>query len=212
MWNGHRWAVRRLPMPSRVHDGELSAVSCATPRACVAVGGYNPGWDARLLTETWNRRRWRFVAAPVPRGENNLNMFGVSCPSVSWCEAAGGFMRGVMGASFGLVEHWDGRRWTIQHAPGPRGRADQVIFYGVSCAARGSCMAVGNSSLGAKAYVLAERLRGAKWSLERTPDPRFGGNLTGVSCTRRDFCLAVGDEQTYADPYAPARQIALRFS
>jgi hypothetical protein len=71
---------------------------------------------------------------------------------------------------------------------------------------------VGSSSLGTRGYVLAERLHGAKWSLQSTPNPRFGGGLNGVSCTRREFCLAVGDEQTGADPYSAARQIALRFS
>ncbi len=212
LWNGQRWAVRKLPMPRGVHDGELNSVSCATTRACVAVGEYNPGWDARPLTEVWNGRRWRFAPAPGPRGQNNLEVLGVSCASASWCEAAGVFMRGVLGDSFGLLEHWDGRHWKVQHAPGPPGRANQTILNAISCPARGSCTAVGSSSLGTRGFVLAERLRGAKWSLQSTPNPRFGGGLNGVSCTRREFCLAVGDEQTGADPYSAARQIALRFS
>ncbi len=212
LWNGHRWAARKLPMPPGVHDGELNSVSCATTRACVAVGEYNPGWDARPLTEVWNGRRWRFAKAPVPKGQNNLDVLGVSCPSASWCEAAGSFMRGVLGDTFGLVEQWDGKHWKLQHAPGPRGRENSVILNAISCPAQGSCTAVGDSSRYTTGYVLAERLRGARWSLQPTPNPRFGGGLNGVSCTRQGFCLAVGDEQTGADPYSRARQIALRFS
>ncbi len=212
IWNGHRWSVKKLPEPRNAGDGgELSGVSCPTTRDCLAVGNVNLGTNGRLLAERWNGRRWSLAQVATPRG-SNIELNGISCVSASWCEAVGDLERNDMN-DLGLVEHWDGKRLRVQNAPAPPGaEATQYGFNAVSCSARGSCMAAGGTSLGTLGITLTERLRHGRWSRQRTPNPRFGGQLFGISCSRNGACLAVGNQQTYADPFAPTAQLAEKYS
>jgi hypothetical protein len=53
-WNGSAWAVVATPSP-RTQDGDqLTAVSCATPRACWATGSNETG----SFLAHWNGTRW----------------------------------------------------------------------------------------------------------------------------------------------------------
>lgn len=213
LWNGRRWSIKKLPEPARPgFGGELNGVSCPTVHTCLAVGDVNPGEFGRMLVERWNGHRWSVVRSANPRGSEQ-ELDGVSCTSASWCEAVGTVQTDSFGDAVGVVEHWGGSSFKLQHPAAPPGaERTQYRFTAVSCHVRGSCMAVGVTSLGTLGITLSERLSHGRWSLLRTPNPRFGGELLGVSCSRNGACLAVGDEQTYADPYAPTHQLAERFS
>jgi hypothetical protein len=57
-----RWVPVTLPL-----DGQLEGVSCASPRACMAVGTriVSPTVQA-TLAEHWNGRGWSVQATPSP--------------------------------------------------------------------------------------------------------------------------------------------------
>jgi hypothetical protein len=80
--------------------------------------------------------------------------------------------------------------WAVQPTPGPRGGA----LLSMSCTSPAVCIAVGSSSAGRPAKVLAERWDGRRWSIQRTPNPRgaVSSRLSGVSCTSARACSAVG--------------------
>jgi hypothetical protein len=66
------------------------------------------------------------------------------------------------------------------------------VFAGVSCTSATFCAAMGSNS-----GVLAVRLNGTRWSIQRAPSPAVApgeGAIEpgGVSCTSRRACLAVG--------------------
>jgi hypothetical protein len=84
-------------------------------------------------------------------------------------------------------------QWTIQPSPDPEG-ASSASLSAVSCAADGSCMAVGTySPNGTSQYTLAERWDGSSWTIVNTPNPPGGaGILYGVSCPAPGSCIAVG--------------------
>jgi hypothetical protein len=87
-------------------------------------------------------------------------------------------------------------RWSIQRARNPAGTTDSDLF-GVSCASRTSCMAVGDVvNHAGTGLTLAERWNGVTWSIRPTPDRAIRSGLLGgledVSCISAMLCTATG--------------------
>ena len=188
-WNGTRWSNQPIPT---VPGASLSALACVSPSACMAVGGSDSG----VFAERWNGTRWRILPAPTPKGAAFSGLNGVSCPSPSFCMAAG-----VYSASSSpdapvnsLAERWNGKNWAIVPSPNPAGAA-QTFVNGVSCTSPSACTATGEQhSASGIVHTVAERWDGATWTVQPTPNPpkvQFA-SLGGVACTGPSACLAVG--------------------
>jgi hypothetical protein len=183
-WNGARWTVQPTPNPAgAVYGSDLRGVSCATARACTAVGYYFGKVNSVAFAEAWDGTRWRLQAVPNPATHGQL--LGVSCTAPRACTAVGDY-----GA-----ERWNGTSWRFQPVPAPAG-AQGARLSGVSCTARTACTAVGSyfSSTGSP-LTLAERWDGKAWTIQPTPNqPSAERNeLNGVSCAAASACTAVGD-------------------
>jgi hypothetical protein len=117
----------------------------------------------------------------------------VPCASARACTAVGGYgTHGGEGSAI-FVEHWDGRRWTIQSTP--KFPAAYVDLYGVSCVSVRACTAVGDYVIDAGAGTLAERWNGRSWTIQSTPKLKLPDDfpqLNGVSCVSARLCTAVG--------------------
>jgi hypothetical protein len=198
-WNGSIWAV----VPTAGSAGAnptLYGVSCVSAVFCVAVGlahsngrfGVNNeiAFGAqRALIEVWNGATW--TVEPNPGAAMTASgLFGVSCPSSSFCVAVGQHSEAA------LVEVWDGARWSVQSTP-------TVARYGtwptaVSCVSTHACTLVGsynaNRVPGQAAPVqLAERWNGHAWSVQHVPEDVTGyPALRSVSCVSQSFCMATG--------------------
>ena len=117
---------------------------------------------------------------------------GVTCPRITSCWAVG--YQTESGATRTLIEHWNGRKWSLTASPSVARSADTSLS-GVSCSARLNCWAVGAATLGsAKQEPIAEHWKGRKWSLTVLPEPAGLGadGLQGVSCLSAARCWAVG--------------------
>ncbi len=211
-WTGTRWRHEPVPLPSGSFGGELKGVSCTGQGACLAVGDYADAHGERALAERWDGRHWTSLRPPDPTGDS-IELNAVSCAGKSWCEAVGDYSRSSQGTFYGLAEHWNGSRWRREWVAGPAGRAKMFGLEGVSCAARGSCSAVGDSAdRQLRGYVLAEHRSAGGWSVQPTQDPPgFGGTLFGVSCTRGGACMAVGWQQR-GEVFGAQLQFAERYS
>jgi hypothetical protein len=170
LWNGSAWTMSQ---PRLSADGVLSAVSCVSATACVAVGqkGRKPS------AEIWNGSAWTIPPAPTVRGV----LSAVSCTSAGACLAVGSTQRGTTTGA--LAERWDGTSWTVV-LRSPRSGAQ---LKAVSCSSAGACTAVGTGSAGA----LAERWNGSTWAVQPVRGPA-GAGLNGVSCSSATACTAVG--------------------
>jgi hypothetical protein len=187
-WNGSSWsagtAVTGFPF--------VNSISCLSPSFCEVAGEGPSGENAAM----WNGTSW--AAQPTPGPASN-SLDAVSCNAASSCEAVGQ-MPGPNDETVPLAEAWNGSAWTIQPAPGPANSRGSSLA-SVSCAAAGSCAAVGTyqSSSGpsfGKLQTLAEVWDGTTWSIPPTPDPSTGQNiLSGVSCGASNACMAVGQAQ-----------------
>jgi hypothetical protein len=179
------WAVQPTPNPL-VREGNMAAVSCTPPTACVAVGSRINRAGARVtLAEAWNGRVWSVLKTPNPPGADQSELLGVSCTSATFCLAVGDSF--TPGHDVPLAEAWNGTSWSIQQVPSPPGGG---AFRGVSCASASTCVAVGGFS----GTAFAGEWNGTSWSVQQVPSPpdAFQAELAGVSCTSASACMAVG--------------------
>ena len=172
-WDGSKWAIQPTPLPRGTNNTNLNSVSCVSKKACTAVGyaANSSGVGAISLAERWNGAKWVIQHTPNPAGvgdETTLN--GVSCSSPTACTAVGESYDPVSSATASLAETWNGTRWTIQRTVNP---GKVVYLYGVSCSSPTACTATGRSFGGAVTgwTSLAERWNGARWAVQRTPNP-----------------------------------------
>jgi hypothetical protein len=197
------WARQRAAKPAS-KDSILTAVSCTSRKACVAVGYFNnmsrrstpevERWNgARALVERWNGVRWSIQ--PNPAGSRPSVLNGVSCTSATACTAVGSAPPFVVAGGVGapLVERWDGSSWSIEatkvfaFGPGFGGG-----LFGVSCASRAFCAAVGD--WGFPESSLLGRWNGRAWSWFTFGPGHSGGTTSpAVSCVSATACEGVGE-------------------
>ena len=197
-WDGAAWHMAPRPataLPSSV----LNDVACTSSSYCVAVGTQEKvvtsglGFRQYVLVDAWNGTRW--IVQRMPRAARyGEELLGVSCASRA-CMAVGSYNANhVPGVGDGqpLAEHWDGRRWTVDHL------SDRNLYFpelkSVSCVSRSFCLAVGQyetSQNATAAGPYAARWNGKRWTEARGGLPKYAP-LYGVSCVTTSFCLAAG--------------------
>jgi hypothetical protein len=196
-WNGSAWAAQTIPASAA--SGVLQGVSCTSRQFCEAVGEYNDNPNVVTVAIQWNGSAWTSQSAPNPAKSTFVQMYAVSCVSVSSCEAGGYFeVQETSGDPQALAESWNGDAWQLQHPATPPG-ATYNTLNGVSCLSASFCEAVGLHDNGAGGQdILAEMWNGQKWTIQSTPDQvsPYGSpsdnSLDQVSCVSTQFCAAVG--------------------
>jgi len=175
-------------------NGTLDAISCTSPGACIAVGGYaNRAGTQVPLAQVRTRTGWRILAAAIPPGAVFTNLFGVSCTAADACIAVGYYTNGAR-EIHPLAEVWTGTSWKIQPVPSPAGHPLSG-FFAVSCTSATACTAVGaQTDTHGTTTPLAERWNGASWRIQPTASPAgsVGSEFLAVSCTSATACTAGG--------------------
>jgi hypothetical protein len=191
-WNGVDWRIQPIADPVRnKQEAELTAVSCTSAKACIAVGHYYTSDSGPRLTlaERWNGKRWAKLITPNPKGYGGAEFLGVSCAGPKVCTAVGDYDNQA-GNEKTLVEQWNGKHWKVQATPNPAGNLDTSLE-GISCLSSKACTAVGSYP----SRTLVEGWNGKHWILETAPSPPGGGDvdLSGVSCASPTNCTAAGE-------------------
>lgn len=144
-----------------------------------------------IATPTFGAAKaWKVVPSPSVAAAATL-LTAVTCVDASTCVAVGTYEPAV-GASYTLVEVWDGAAWSIEPSSDP-GSSNQLS--GVSCLSSTDCFAVGSfrSFDGAPEQTLTERWDGLSWTVVPSPNPSSEADrLTGVACSSHTSCMAVG--------------------
>jgi hypothetical protein len=138
LWDGTGWQISWLASPAGLND--LTAVSCASPQACMAIGTEGPFQAAQPVAEHWDGSGWLAQDMPMDAtlpGETAypVEARAVSCATATACMAVGSFGGNAAG------EVWDSSAWRVEQVPVPDQSAQLV---GVSCATAGRCVAVGS--------------------------------------------------------------------
>jgi hypothetical protein len=205
-WNGSDWTLLTLAKVPKAKFTQLLGVSCTAATSCTAVGNDNA---AESLVERWNGRTWMVQPTPHPRTLVYRLTFlnGISCTSSKACVAVGDSDTGLAFSHTyntyrSLAERWDGRKWSIEAMPRPRG-ANEAFLEGVSCVAINACTAAGwdflnqpHPGVGLLFGLLAESWSGSQWAIQpiaQAPEPSSTLEFGAVSCTSATQCMAVGD-------------------
>jgi hypothetical protein len=158
-----------------------------------AIAGALTWWPWQPASDAAQWRPQILSLPPVANGE----LAAVSCTAGGTCTAVGSFTADLSLSEIrGLVEHWDGRRWSIQQIPQPQNIPDpggypiRSQLTTISCASRTMCMAIGSTST--SNAPLTERWNGKSWSRETFPDVGDGDYVTGLACPSPSDCVAVG--------------------
>ena len=136
-WNGTSWATTPTANPAPAPPSDtLTAVSCKTPTACVAVGsGQN-----KVFAERWDGKRWS-VQGTTRGSAPTAN--GISCISGSGCEIVGFRAESSdNGTTRPQAWLWNGLRWAAQNPPG----LSSASLESVACPTVSDCFAAGTTS------------------------------------------------------------------
>ena len=192
-WNGTAWTPMLPPAAAGSH---LEAVSCLSPKSCVAVGvGSATGGIGGLLAEDWNGRAWTPGKISAPPHTQGGFLDGVSCATASFCVATGAIFTGSTGAEAPLIEGWNGKQWAVMKPAAPK-TSIETGLYAVSCPSPASCVTVGSGGDTPRGSIgYAETWNGKAWALtSAVPWPKGTTDpwLYGVSCRAAGHCVAVG--------------------
>jgi hypothetical protein len=163
------------------------------------------------MAEEWNGTDWALAPAPLPHDGRDAALQSVSCAEPTSCVAAGSMDNHSGLPTKTLIERWNGLRWSIEPSPNPPGAIVSALW-GISCPARGSCTAVGDSaSTSTTETTLVERGSGSSWAI--VPSPGVTGSQTmldAIDCRSASGCTAVGTR--YHDRSGTATPLAERES
>ena len=132
-WNGMRWSLQSVPSslaPAPLSG--LTAISCAGPTTCTAVGdsGQIDTYASGSWTETLSTAR---------------HLSGVSCTTPTTCTASGDYAAVPPGVRQPLIETLTGGTWTAVGLPPSWSDAGLL---GISCTTAVACTAVGYADTG----------------------------------------------------------------
>jgi hypothetical protein len=180
-WNGKRWSYLNV-------TGYFNGVAARSATDVWAVGATSQFSDSQPLALHWNGRSWTRVPTPALKiGGYFTAVAGSSAGSV-WAVGLAGPGRGGIATAAQLLEHWNGKRWTVQHFPSLPGGGQ---FSGVAALSAGNAWAVGSTG----SQTLAEHWNGAKWSRWASPNllPGVGAStLSAVTVIAANNAWAVG--------------------
>jgi hypothetical protein len=192
-WNGTAWSPQNLSLPA---GGSLQGDSCTSPTACVAVGTAtgNNSKPNTIFADTFNGTAWTQAPIATPSLASLPQLTGISCAAATSCTAVGSDTDAA-GVSVPLVLTDSGSGWTPAATPSLSVADPSSSLTAVSCAAPGSCMAVGTDASG----VLTLRSRAGRFSPQTAPSPGGGSDASitmpapaAVACPTSRTCLMVG--------------------
>jgi hypothetical protein len=154
----------------------LYGVAAISPKDVWAVGSYASGHRGLTLVEHWNGKHWNVVASPnVGSGSNTL--LGVAALSAQNVWAVGN-SSDALGNAQTLIEHWNGKKWSIVAAPVSSSNSLSAI----SAISPTDIWAVGS---------LIEHWNGKNWRI--VPAPGVHRGFSGVATLASNNVWAVGN-------------------
>jgi hypothetical protein len=179
-WNGTAWSVVTLPDPSFT-PSIGSAISAVSATDIWLVGSTFSAATGTIVPETlhYNGTTWAVVPVEQPN-ETSSTLDAVSAISATNAWAVGediGAGTAVGGST--LIEHWNGRAWSIVASPTP---GAYPSLGGIAARSASDVYAVGTnlpSVNGGPEQAMILRWNGSSWSVDSSG--AFGGSLSAAA-------------------------------
>jgi hypothetical protein len=184
---GGEWTVVSSPNPDPSANA-LGGVSALSPKDVWAVGGTSK----RTLVEHWDGSNWVVVPSPRPPHEVGV-LYGVSAAAAKDVWAVGIAYPADFSAFSTLIEHWDGRAWTIVPSVDPSSTYNLLL--GVSGTSPSDAWATGKfyDDAQQRFRTLVEHWNGRRWKVVDSPSlGNHDNELEAVTALSSDIAWAVG--------------------
>ena len=157
--------------------GRLWAVGALGESDAWAVGTHTPlPRGTYPLTEHWDGQRWRAVPCPSPGGtaepaRSSLEAVAIDAPDDAWAVGQWSPIKHVP-PTHGLIEHWNGVKWSI--VPGPRSRGYTSLL-AVAAISPTAAWAIGKGVAGGHFVTVFMGWNGTRWRYLPSPGTDVGG-------------------------------------
>lgn len=177
-WNGTKWEV--VPSPNLEEPlNTLMGVKAFSANDVWAVGfaeGPGQGQDVqRTLTEHWDGSKWSIVPSPNVSGRQCM-FYGMTAITTNDVWAVGIALNYSAGTANTLVEHWNGRQWSVMSSPNA---GEGNVLMQVNAFSANNVWAVGyyyptkKDQQNSISRTLTEHWDGTRWSIIASPNPKM---------------------------------------
>lgn len=151
-------------------SGEFSAVACPEAGDCWATANIEVEESNSGQIFHYEGHEWARVATPGKA----LTLYGIACPTSSSCWAVGAAASGGEEIST-LIEHFDGKRWSVEESPNADGFPESGLS-GIACPSANECWAAGDGEDFSQDPTAGELLllhyTAGVWSTVSAPSPQ----------------------------------------
>jgi hypothetical protein len=199
-----------VPLPGRLQTLAAAAVAAVLAAAALVLvplahrdnrGPTHPGSPPIVAC----RPGWQAAPEPFAAGDRQHRLFAIGAVSASNAWAVGerwvdsSYSSGQREVPYPLIEHWDGRAWTILPVGNPSGLPGSL--YGITVISATDAWAVGGflaDSPTTRNGPLVEHWNGVSWALISVPalanvGPHHEQTLVGVAAMSSSDVWAVGN-------------------
>ena len=200
-WDGKLWRI--VPSPDSVDPhpgGILDSVVALSTNDVWAAGFYTDTTinAVKTLIEHWNGKVWSIVSTPNLTSYNIL--YSITSVSANNVWAVGSYTYPINGGSLALVEHWDGKVWSVVSTPAVSS-SNNVLLLSVSALSAHDVWAVGSyNTSGYSSNTLVEHWDGSQWSIMSGPTFKTSTTLSGVTTLSKNNVWAVGNSFDASNP------------
>ena len=171
-------------------SGEFSDVACPESGDCWATANLDKGEANSGQIFHYEGHEWEQVSTPG----DALTLYGIACPATSSCWAVGAAPSGGEQIST-LIEHYDGKRWSVEESPNAEGFPESGLS-GIACPSTSECWAAGDSEDFSAEPTAGELLllhyTAGSWSRDSAPSPQEEeqtGDGALVACGSVSQCI-----------------------
>ncbi len=173
---GHSWTPTPTPNAGP-NFSTLFGVAALSGQAWAVGTALNDHYTSQAIVEHWDGAAWSLQSVPALGGKRSL-FYGVTAITTTDVWAVG--LRQDDAGKFGtLVEHFDGRSWSLVPAVDPAQAGN--AFYAVASGGSGDVWAVGQRNDPRVDRPLVEHFDCQRWSVVGNDDRAPSGLLDAVS-------------------------------
>jgi hypothetical protein len=178
-WDGANWVA--IPSPNPGSPPSCQGLNTGNALTSVAAVSANDVWAAgfsfsctafalKPMMIHWDGQGWKVVHTPAVGTNDNSSINGMAALAADNIYAVG-YQPASNGAVLTLIEHWDGKKWTVVRSPNRSATGN--LLSAVSANSPTDVWAVGVSVDQATTSIqtLVEHFDGTKWRVVPSPNP-----------------------------------------